>query len=164
MEPSHRLALLAAGGLFLLYLLLKLRVSLAPGSAAVREARKGIAELKRKARDKSLSKEMRAEAWLSAADTALRDMGRADLAASYALRADRLSPGEGAAVGRLANAMRLSSRHRALEKLLWRRIDKHAPTTGAFEQSFEQLVALYEGPMHAPERARALRKLAGRRS
>ena len=159
MEPSHHTALLIAGGVFLLYLLLKSRVSFLPRTAEARAARQRISQAKRRARASGASVAERAAAWREAADAALSDLDRPDLAASYALRAERLDPEDRAAVGLLSRAMRKSTRLRALEKLLWRRLDSHTPKSPAYEEAFAQLSDLYTGPLRAPERARALAKL-----
>jgi hypothetical protein len=159
MEPSHRTVLLVAGGVFLLYVLLKSRVSFVPRTAEARAARQRIGQAKKRARLASAPIAERAAAWREAADTALSELDRPDLAASYALRAERLDPEDRAAVGLLSLAMRKSTRLRALEKLLWRRLDSHVVASPAYEEAFTQLNDLYTGPLRAPERARALQKL-----
>lgn len=159
MEPTHRTALLIVGGLFLLYLLLKLRVSFIPGGPELRAARRRVADAKKQARDRTTSTEQRAAAWRDASMAALAELQRPDLAASYALRAERLDPGDRAAVGLLSTSMRRGARLKALEKLLWRRLDSRPVGSPAHDEAFQQLLSLYEGPLRAPERARALRAL-----
>ncbi|NOY89987.1 MAG: hypothetical protein GXP55_02170, partial [Deltaproteobacteria bacterium] len=59
-----------------------------------------------------------------------------------------------------ALAMRRAHRYAALEKLLWRRLDRAI----GCESTFAELLSLYEGPLKRPEQARVLRSLWARRS
>jgi hypothetical protein len=62
----------------------------------------------------------------------------------------------------VALTLRRSARYSALERFLWQRLaDLEASDASAFERAFEELVALYEGPLRRPETARALRRFRG---
>ncbi len=152
--------LLAAVVLFLGFLLLKSRVALLPRDPAVVEARRRIAEAKRRARIAGPDRKLRASAWLEAAAVALQELEDPALSASYAKRASRAAPDDASAVAAVIGALRASGRHRALERYLWRRLQ--GPTGEAYDRAFEELLALYEGPLRRPERAAALRALRAR--
>lgn len=159
-DPAS-IALVAAGALFLIYVLVKSRFSLVPASPEARDAKARIADAKRRARNKGLDSARRAEAWREAAEAALDGLDRPNLAAAYARRAERADPEDPAAVGMLAIALRRASRHRALERFLWRRLASQEDGPG-YERAFDELIALYEGPMRRRERAKVLRRLRER--
>lgn len=159
MQPdSTGVALAIAGALFLLYVLLKLRVSFAPASPEVRAARERIAAAKLRARKPGGTGRERADAWRDAALAALEGLKRPNLAASYARRAERADPDDPAAVRVLSMSLREAGRLRALERLLWRRLaqESHGP---AHLRAYDELIALYDGPMRCPERAVVLRRM-----
>ena len=57
-----------------------------------------------------------------------------------------------------------TKQHRALERTLWRVLGaraEHAKDDPAFTEALEALVALYDGPLRAHDRAKALRALRG---
>ncbi len=157
-SDSTGMALAIAGVLFLLYVLLKLRVSFAPSSPEAQAAKQRIQDAKQRARQSGLTPSERAEAWREAAIAALEGLKRPNLAASYARRAERVNPDDEAAVRVLSLSMREAGRLRALERLLWRRLaqDGHGP---AHLKAYDELISLYAGPMRCPERATVLRRM-----
>lgn len=152
--------LLAAVTLFVAFLLLKSRIPLLPRDPAVAEARRRIAEARRRARRAGADPGARARAWLEAAAIALDELEDPGRSASYAKRASRADPDDAQAVRAVIGALRASGRHRALERYLWRRLQ--GPTGEAYDRAFEELLSLYEGPLRRPERAAALRALRQR--
>ena len=159
MQPdSTGVALAIAGALFLLYVLLKLRVSFAPATPETRAAKQRIQDAKLRARKPDISAHERAEAWRDAAVAALEGLKRPNLAASYARRAERACPDDAAAVRVLSRSMREAGRLRSLERLLWRRLaqEGHGP---AHLRAYDELIALYDGPLRCPERAVVLRRM-----
>ncbi len=149
--------LLAAVVLFVAFLLFKSRVSLSPRDPAIAEARRKIKRAKKRARQAADDREARVRAWLDAARIARDELDRPRLAASFALRAARVDPDHVTAITMMAESFREAGRYRAAEKFLWRRLDgPHGP---GYDAAFEQLVALYEGPMRKRERAQALRAM-----
>jgi hypothetical protein len=155
---ATRWVLLLVGALFFAYLFVKLKLSLLPGTPAVREAKRQIEQAKRRAREPGRTPKERADAWREAAMVALEQLERPNLAASYARRAERADPEDAAAVRILSRTMREAGRLRALERLLWRRLSQ-VPSGAAFTRAFAELVSLYEGPLRRPERALVLRRL-----
>lgn len=152
--------LLAAVILFAAFLLLKSRFSFLPRDPSVGAARKRIRAAKKRARAAANDPDARVQAFLDAAAIAREDLGRPRLAASYALRASRADPDHVEAITLMAEAFREAKRFRAAEKFLWRRLD--GPTGPGYDAAFEQLVALYEGPMRRRERAQALKAMRSR--
>jgi hypothetical protein len=160
---AQSLILLFGGAVFLAYLVLKLLVGLSERDGDYRHARQRTLAAKRRGSDRSMSNAERAAAFREAASAALEGLGRAGLAAAFARRAERLEPGNPDAVSFLAVALRRTARYSALERFLWRRLADQETTTGpAFERPFEELVALYEGPLRRPETARVLRRIVGK--
>jgi hypothetical protein len=153
------LALLGAGLLFLLFLIAKLVVTGRRGGADAREARKQIAQAKRRASEHGLLPADRAAALRQAAVIALHDLRRPSLAASYARRAERLDPHDPESIALLSLALRTATRFRALERLLWRRLADGPQAASAADRALDELLALYDGPLRRPEVARALRRL-----
>lgn len=151
-------ALLAAVALFLGWLLLKSRVSLAGQDPRRAEGRKRLAEAKARARAAKGDAALRARALRDAAIIALEDLGRPNKAASYARRALRADPDDGESIRVVALAMRRAQRYRALEKLLWRRLASGVDSQSE-ARAFAELLALYEGPMRRPAQAQVLRRL-----
>ncbi len=155
-------ALLATVILFAAFLLLKSRISFLPRDPAVGDARKRIRAAKKRARKAAGDRDARVKALLDAAQIAREDLGRPRLAASYALRASRANPNHAGAITLMAETFREAKRYRAAEKFLWRRLD--GPTGVGYDAAFEQLLALYDGPMHRRERAQALRTMRKRQT
>jgi hypothetical protein len=153
------LLLLLGGAGFAAFFLVKLMVGLSGRGDGFDEARRRVLQVKRRAGDRSLSGTERAALLREAAGLALEGMGRPSLAAALARRAEKLDPGNPDAVGLVAMALRRGARYSALERLLWQRMaDQDGPATPGFERSFEELLALYEGPLHRPETAKVLRR------
>jgi hypothetical protein len=156
---AQSVALLIAGLLFVLFLIAKLLAPARRRGPAARAARQRLAQSKRRASDHTLSSAERAAALREAAVIALGELERPGLAASYAHRADRLDPEDPESIELLASALRGASRFRALERLLWRRLADAERVDTSFERSLQELLSLYEGPLHRPEIARGLRRL-----
>jgi len=153
----------AAVVLFVVYLVVKSRVSLVPQGPEVAEAKRSIAEAKRRARESAGDAKARARAWRDAATAALEGLHQPSLAASFARRAERADPDDAEALGVLALALRKSARLSALERLLWRRLAADSQRHGlAYERALDELIKLYEGPLRRSERARVLRDLRAR--
>ena len=152
--------LLVAVVLFVGFILLKSRIPLLPRDPAVVAARRRIAAAKRRAKAAREDRRVRAEAWRQAAGIALDELDDPGLAASYAMRASRADPDDADAVSAVIRALHAGGRTRALERHLWRRLQ--GPTGDAYDRAFEQLLALYDGPLRKPERAAALRALRQR--
>jgi hypothetical protein len=151
---------LAAVVLFAAFLLLKSRVSLLPRDPAIAEARRRIREAKKGARKAAGDDAARVRALLDAARIARDDLESPRLAASYALRAARVDPDHVTAITLMAASFREAGRYRAAEKFLWRRLD--GPKGPGYDAAFEELLSLYDGPMHERERAQALRSMRAR--
>ncbi len=152
--------LLVAAGCFLVFLLVKSRIPLVARDPASAHARKRIAEAKHEARAAESDPARRARAWREAATIALEELGRPDLAATFAARAERADPSDPASLATLASAFRGANRFRALEKLLWRRLAAEPdPQSESYERAFQELLDLYEGPLRRKEQAKVLRDL-----
>jgi hypothetical protein len=156
---AKSIALLIAGLLFVVFLIVKLVAPERRRGPNAHAARRRIAEAKRRASDRALSSAQRAAALREAALVALQELDRPNLAASYARRADRLDPEDPGTLALLSTALRAAARFRALERLLWRRVADAEPFGEAAERAVQELLSLYEGPLNRPEVARALRRL-----
>lgn len=150
-------ALFVAGLVSALFLVLKSRWSIWARRPKP-EGYQKLAEAKKRAREAG-DPAARAGALRDAAHVALEDLGRPNLAATYARRAERADPTSAESVGLLALALRRAARYRALEQQLWRKLAEDGEPDAARERAFDELLALYEGPMSRPEQARALRRL-----
>lgn len=99
----------------------------------------------------------RADALSDAGDLAIRSGEGAESAIGYYLRAMRTDPRSPRAVERAAIA--LARRPRALESLLWRRLGSlawHDEGRASAEAALRHLIALYNGRLRQPMRAKAL--------
>jgi hypothetical protein len=105
--------------------------------------------------DEDRSATDRARALVRAARIALDQLHRPRLAARHAEWAHRLAPGLPEVVEVASIALVKARRVRALERLLW--LSAEAELEGAERHARDALIALYEGPMKRPERARAIR-------
>ncbi|MFW6052185.1 MAG: hypothetical protein ACODAU_13485 [Myxococcota bacterium] len=153
-------ALLAAVVVFVLFLVLKSRWPVRRfGEDGERYGR--LAEAKKRARA-ATDPAARAEALREAAHVALEDLGRPNLAAGLARRAERSDPRSAESVGLLAIALRRATRYRALERQLWRKLAEEAEDSPAYERAFDELIRLYEGPMRRPAQGAVLRRLRGK--
>lgn len=153
--------LLAAGAVFFIYLVTRTLMSpRVPRDQRFFDARKQIADAKRRARDASASPAARAAALREAAVAALEGLRHPGLAASYARRAERLDPQGGApSVNLLTRALRQGEKFRPLERVLWRCLAEDAAGLAEQQRAFDELIALYEGPLNRPEMAAGLRTL-----
>ena len=160
-EPTG-IALLIAGLLFAVFLLLKMFRPPAAKTPQWLQAKRTIDEAKRRGRDKTKDARQRAKAWRDASLAALEGLNRPGLAASYAFRAERLDPGDIEAVNLLMLTLRRAERYRALERFLWRRLasDPLDQTAAADTFFLTELLKLYEGPLRRPEIAAGLRRIA----
>ncbi len=160
MGSDLRILLLSVAGVFVVFLVVKSRLELFRDPALAR-ARRRLAAARTRAKEAKDDPAARAEAYRSAARIALEELGRPALAASLARRAEAADPDDPASVRLLARAMRRADRHRALEKLLWRRLDAQGPRAAGSQAVWNELLALYEGPLRRPAQARVLRALLG---
>lgn len=149
---------LAAVLLFVTFLLAKSRISFDRDPNRI-EGRRKLVEAKARARDARGDPLRRAQAFREASRIALEELSQPNLAASFARRAMKADPHDLESVQAVAAAMLSARRYRALEKLLWRRLDEE----GFEGEVFERLIELYEGPMRRPEQARVLRALLARK-
>ncbi|HEY2734514.1 MAG TPA: hypothetical protein VGI70_11050 [Polyangiales bacterium] len=157
---AQNLLLMIGGAGFLVYLVLKLWEGSGERGTEHGLAKRRMLEAKRRGNDRSAPNSQRAAAFRDAASEALEGLGRIGLAAAFARRAARLEPGNSDAVSLLALALRRSARYSALEQFLWQRLsDLDVADAAAFDRAFEELVALYAGPLRRPETARVLRRL-----
>ena len=125
----------------------------AKGDGAVRRVRARLRERMRAAS----SKEERAAVLRKAAEEALAELRRPDLAARWAGRAWRMQREDTESLGLYLRALEAAGRWRTLERLSWRRL-----ATASGEERAEllrRLADLYEGRLRKPERAEALRAL-----
>jgi hypothetical protein len=97
----------------------------------------------------------RARAFVEAGREARDALQRPRLAARYAHHAHALAPGQLDVVAFAVSTMRAARRHVGLERALWISMDR-AADDATFEAARSALVALYEGPLKRPERARVL--------
>lgn len=157
-DPQNLLLLLGGAG-FAAFLLLKVLTALGGRDGASHAARRRVLAAKKRGSDRSLPVVQRAAALREAANAAIEELGRPALAAALARRAERLDPADADATGLLALALRRGARYSALERLLWRQLADHAgEAEPSYSKAFDELVALYEGPLQRPETARALRR------
>jgi hypothetical protein len=160
-DQARSLALVIAGLAFVAFLLGKLLLPLGSRRRpAYRQGQARLAEARRRARDRGLSVAERATALREAAVAALEDLERPNLAASYARRAERLEPENADAVGLVASSLRRTSRFRALERMLWRRLSSTESSSGSYQRALHELIDLYAGPLKRPEVAEALRRMS----
>jgi hypothetical protein len=161
---AQSLSLLVGGAGFLMYLALKMLPFGGRGEAYA-AAHRRLLEAKARAKDHALSKAQRAAALREAANAALEGLRRPSLAAALARRADRLEPGNLETVGIMGLALRRGARYAALERFLWKRLaELEEPAAQGSERVFDELIALYEGPLRRPETALVLRRLRAVRS
>jgi hypothetical protein len=156
-DPQDLLLLVGGAG-FAVFLLLKVLTALGR-DGTFRETRRRVLEAKKRGSDRSLPASQRAAALREAANAALEGLGRPALAAALARRAERLDPSNPDVTSLLALALRRGARYSALERCLWRQLaDSGDDTEAKYAKAFDELVALYEGPLQRPETARALRR------
>lgn len=153
-------ALLAAACLFVLFVVAQALLPAIARRGPRRELHARLSGAVARGTDRALPATERAAALRDAGEIALAELRRPRLALRYARWADEALPGDPASIALLARAMMRAGRYRALERQLWRSMDAH-PEAPAHEAAFDALLALYEGPMKAPERARVLRAMRG---
>jgi hypothetical protein len=130
-----------------------------PARAQRKEAKKAHSLAVSEGSDEKKSPAERAAALVKAGRIALGELKNARLAARHAEWAHRLTPAEGDVIRLMQDAFPKARRLRALERLLWLSADAQGEA-GAKPTALEALITLYEGPLHRPERARALRRLS----
>jgi len=79
--------------------------------------------------------------------------------AALARRAERFDPENPESFRLLTNSLRRTSRYRALERMLWRKLTSATPDGVVCRASLDELVALYQGPLGRPEIAAGLRRM-----
>jgi len=160
---AQSLSLLIGGAGFLAYLALKMLPWGGRGEVYA-AAQRRLLEAKGRAKDHALSNAQRAAAFREAAGAALEGLRRPGLAAALARRADRLEPGNLETVGLMGLALRRGARYAALERFLWKRLaELEDPASQGYHRVFDELLALYEGPLRRHETAQVLRRLRGAR-
>jgi hypothetical protein len=134
-------------------------VPLLPGRKKHRAVHAKVSAEVSKGTDTSLSKIERARAFVRAGEEALQGLKKPSLAARYAKYAHDLAPADEAVTAFMIEAMRASKRWVHLERGLWQTLDaaREAKSEAAFAQAHAALIALYEGELKRPERARVLR-------
>lgn len=148
-------ALLTAVALFVAFIVTKSLVRFRLRDDEEREGRAQIIAAKKRARA-AQSPDEKAEAYREAARVALETLDRPRLSARFALRAEKLSPSAGEKLGWTSTVLVRAGRLRALEAMLWRHL---AECDGdALMDARRELVALYDGPMKKPLRAKALQR------
>ncbi len=152
-------AMFSVSAFFVVFLVWKLRLSVALRDPERRSAQRKLEAARQRIEEAGNDRAARAEALRQAALVALEDVKRPNLAARLARRADRLAPESGASVDTIVRTMRATGRYPALERLLWQKLEAAAPGTERYERLFVALVELYEGPLHRPYQANALRRL-----
>lgn len=158
-------ALLAAALLFVLFIIAQALLPALMRRGGARAASAGVEAALARAKDASRPAEERAAAYREAAGLALDELRRPRLAVRLSQEADALAPAEPATIELVARAMTRARDLRGLERHLWSALDARtgAPAGDpAYDAALDALLALYEGPMKAPERARVLRALSGR--
>lgn len=145
---------------FAVFLLIKSRLGLVRRTPQQRAARQELQKLKSAIFEAKADAAKRASLWRRAAHVALDGLGRPYRAATYARRAEKLDPSSPEAIPLIAATFIRSRRYRALEKLLWRRLEA-TPDWGSdsAEQLVTELCRLYEGALRRPAQASALRRL-----
>jgi len=126
-------------------------------SAERKEAWRRLQHAKRRARRASDPKDQ-ALMWQQAADAALV-LGQTHQAATFALNAERAAPKDGAVLASVTSILKKTARYAALEHYLWRRLSLSELGAEEFDHFFNELVALYEGPMRRVGWAKTLRRL-----
>ena len=154
-----RWAILVVVVLFVVFMIVKSRIPLFRDPELV-DARRRIRDAKARARAEKGNPKARAAAYREAAEAVL-EVGRTGLASSYARRADKADPEAVGGIALMARAMRAGERHRALEKLLWQRLANVELESPRGRRLFEELLALYEGPLRSRAQARVLRAMLG---
>lgn len=151
-------ALLAAALLFVLFVVGQALLPAILGRGPRRAANARLSTAVANGTDTAHSAAERAAALRDASTIALDEIHKPRLAARYARWADQALPGHPETIALLARTMTRAGRHAALEKILWRTLDAHPE---AHDAARDALIALYEGAMRVPERARVLRRLGG---
>jgi hypothetical protein len=125
---------------------------------ASRAARTRMSKAVTDGSDAKRSPKDRAAALVKAGRTALDELDSARLAARYSEWAHKLDPTDPDVVALMVVALTKARRYHALERHLWVSLDGASDPRTA--PALTALTALYEGGLHRPERASALRKLA----
>lgn len=126
--------------------------------SATAEARARMSGAIAKGSDTKRNEVERAQAFVTAAKTALEELRRPRLAARYAEWAHRLVPGDDEIVALCVASLTAARRYHALERLLWTSLAQAKEPRSS--PALRALEALYEKQLARPERARALRALA----
>ncbi len=161
LSPFARWALIFAGLSFVVFMVIKVWVPFRLSSRKLRPARLRVQQAKQRA-VQAHDPRLKAEAWREAALVVLEELHNPSLASRFARRAERADPGNLETLSLVSQSLRRAKRFGALERFLWKRLaEGHAEQSAVYDRVFDELVALYEGPMHYEERAKALRQLRG---
>ncbi|AKF05147.1 hypothetical protein [Sandaracinus amylolyticus] len=155
-------ALLAAALLFVLFIVAQ---ALLPALIRRRGDRASSAKMDDailRANDTARPAAQRAEAFREGATIALDELRRPRLALRLLTSAESVAPGEPATIALVERAMLRAKDLGALERFLWQTMDAHRGTP-AHARALDALLALYDGPMKTPERARVLRAMSAPR-
>lgn len=141
-------------------------VPLLPGRKKHRAVHAKVSAEVSKGTDASLPKVERARAFVRAGEEALRGLKKPSLAARYAKYAHDLAPADEAVTAFMIEAMRAAKRWVHLERGLWQSLDaaRESRADAVFTQANQALIALYEGELKRPERARVLRLITLQKS
>ena len=145
--------------IFAVFILIKSRIPLSGRRPEEREARDRLKAIRKQIAKAKGDKRARSELWREAALIALEQLERPYRAALYARRADKLAPDDEENLSVVVRAFRRARRFRALERLLWRRMDQLEGNTQAQERVLHHIIALYNGPLRRPAQARVIEKL-----
>jgi hypothetical protein len=158
MMTTPQAAALAAALLFVLFVVAQALLPAIAFRGRKREAHGRLSTAVARGTDTARPAIERAAALRDAATIALDELKRPRLASRYALWAGDALPGDPETVALASRILMRAKKPRALERFLWRALDASTDPS-ARDAAFDALIALYEGPMDAPERARVLRRL-----
>lgn len=151
-------ALLAAALLFVLFIVAQALLPALMRRRGTREASAGVDAAILRGNDAARPAAERTAALREAAALALDELRRPRLAIRLLTSAEAITPSEPATVELVVRAMTRARDLRGLERYLWSTLDAH-PGTRGYDTALDALLALYEGPLKAPERARVLRAM-----
>ncbi len=149
-------------GIFVLWIVLKVRLTLPPRDPSRREPYERWRAVTKRARLARHEPKVRAAALREAAMIALEGLDRPEVAAAQARRADALDPDEPTSIATLVRAMTAAERYAALERQLWLELAKAGSGSARETALLDALIGLYRDGLHRPERADVLERLRAR--
>ncbi|UJR82223.1 hypothetical protein [Sandaracinus amylolyticus] len=155
-------ALLAAALLFVLFIVAQALLPAILRRRGDRAANTKVDEAILRGNDTARAVSERADAFREAATIALDELRRPRLALRLLASGESIAPGEPATIALVERAMMRAKDLEGLERYLWQTMDAH-PGSPAHTRALDALLALYEGPMKTPERARVLRAMSAPR-